>query len=238
MSYKSELILRVKKELAKQWKCDITDIDGDKNIFLVDEKQCYHMITFGRNILIRGNKELIDWTQEQQFASEEAKLIMESRNLFTIESKLRDYNKRLAGEHIRFLYENIVEIEEPQNGLRFELYDRDRIQELFEWKDFHNALNYKTDVIAVGAFDGDQLVALAGADNNMEPLWQIGIDTLLEYRKKGVAVYLVNRLTREILLRDKIPFYTTWAPNIASCRVAMNAGFFPAWLEYFTEDVK
>ncbi len=236
MPYKKQLIYKVKEELARHWGCDAVVIDSDKNEFIIDKKQFFNMCTFGKHILIRGNKDMITWVKEQEFVDKEAKVIMNSDSLYQVEDKLREYGKRLAGEHVRYLFENTIEIEEPKNGIRYETFKLDGIQELWKWKDFHNALNYKTDVIAVGAFDGDKLVALAGADNNMEPLWQIGIDTLPDYRGRGLAVYLVNRLAREIVQCDKIPFYTTWSPNIASCRVALSAGFFPAWLEYFVDE--
>jgi GNAT superfamily N-acetyltransferase len=234
---KKELCNTVKRELAKQWNCDIRAIDPEKNMYLEDGKQFFHMCTFGKNILIRGKKELCEWA-EDQFADKPAKEIMDSENLYKIERELREYGKRLAGEHLRFLFLDSALPEKPRIELRFEVIGPEGMKQLHQWKGFNNALNYKSDVIAVGAFDGDVLAALAGADNNMEPLWQIGIDTLPEYRQKGIAVYIVNLLAREIAGRGKIPFYTTWSPNLASCRVALSSGFFPAWLEYFTEDVK
>lgn len=237
MINKKELCNTVKKELARQWSCDVKALDPEKNIFLTDKKQFLHMCTFGKNILVRGRKEISKWVEEQ-FADKTAKEILNTDNLYIIESKLREYGKRLAGEHLRFLFLDNTVIEEPQTGLRFETIELEGMQELYQWKGYNNALNYKSDVIAVGAFDGDKLVALAGADNNMEPLWQIGIDTLPEYRQRGIAAYLVNRLAREIVAKGKIPFYTTWSPNLASCRVALSSGFIPVWLEYFAEDMK
>lgn len=237
MSYKNDMILRVKEELAKQWNCDSKIFDGGKNIFQEDQSKFFQMCTFGKNIYIRGNKEICEWA-ESKFASDEAKYIMNYDSLFQIEYKLREYGKRLRGEHIRFLYGGSVQVEEPQIGCSFKTFEQGDMPKLFRWKDFNNALNYNSDVIAIGAFDGDKLVALAGADNNMEPLWQIGIDTIPEYRQKGIAVYIVNRLAREIVAKGKIPFYTTWSANIASCRVALSAGLFPGWLEYYSEDIK
>lgn len=237
MLNKKELCGTVKIELAKHWDCDVNAIDPEKNTYIENEKQFLHMSTFGKNILVRGKKEICEWAKEQ-FQDKPAKEILNSDNLYRIENKLREHGKRLAGEHLRFLFLDNIIIEEPQIGLRFEVIELDRIQELYQWRGFDNALNYKSDVIAVGAFDGDKPVSLAGADNNMEPLWQIGIDTLPEYRQKGIAVYLVNRLAREITSKGKIAFYTTWSPNLASCRVALSSGFFPMWLEYFSEDVK
>jgi len=73
------------------------------------------------------------------------------------------------------------------------------------------------------------IIGMAGASADCEMMWQIGIDVLPDYRSKGLATALVARLAREILLRDKVPYYGTATGNIASQRVAYRAGFKPAW---------
>lgn len=53
---------------------------------------------------------------------------------------------------------------------------------------------------------------------------------LPEYRNYGLATYLVNALTIEILRRNIVPVYSTTACNIASQKVAYRAGYIPAWM--------
>ena len=84
---------------------------------------------------------------------------------------------------------------------------------LYANKKFDNALNNKDDVIAFGAYKNGELVALAGADNRLSDLWQIGIDTLPEHRGKGLATYLVKELAQEIKKRGKVPFYILMYDN-------------------------
>ncbi len=108
---------------------------------------------------------------------------------------------------------------------------------LYKNQGFDNALNYKNDVIAFGAYHENQLVALAGADDNLVNLWQIGIDTLPSYRNKGLACYLVKTLADEIEKRGALAYYTTWSPNIASTAVALKAGFLPTWVGYYAENI-
>ncbi|WP_276311538.1 GNAT family N-acetyltransferase [Paenibacillus montanisoli] len=74
------------------------------------------------------------------------------------------------------------------------------------------------------------MVGVAGASKTCAKLWQIGIEVLPEYRNLGLASYLVNRLTMEILERGEIPSYDVIASNIASQRVAHRLGYFPAWV--------
>lgn len=83
-----------------------------------------------------------------------------------------------------------------------------------------------------------ELVALAGTDDRMGDMWQMGIDTLPAFRGKGLGVYLVKTLAYEIVKRDAIPYYTTWSPNIASTAIALKVGFFPAWVGYYAVNIK
>jgi predicted GNAT family acetyltransferase len=71
---------------------------------------------------------------------------------------------------------------------------------------------------------------MAGASNDCAMMWQIGMDVLPGYRNKGLAAYLVNWLTLEVINRGYIPYYGTAASNIASQRVAHRAGYCPAWV--------
>ncbi len=87
------------------------------------------------------------------------------------------------------------------------------------------------DVLGIGAYDGDTLVGLAGCSADCDSMWQIGIDVLPEYRRKGIAAALTSRLAVEILKRDKIPFYCCAWCNLASARNAVASGFRPAWTE-------
>lgn len=87
------------------------------------------------------------------------------------------------------------------------------------------------DVLGVGAYDGDKLVGLAGCSADCEQMWQIGIDVLPDYRKRGIAAALTSQLAIEILKHNKIPFYCCAWCNLPSARNAVKAGFRPAWTE-------
>ncbi len=61
-------------------------------------------------------------------------------------------------------------------------------------------------------------------------MWSIGIDVLPEYRNNGLAAYLVNALTFEILQQEIVRVYSTTSSNIASQKVGYRAGYMPAWM--------
>lgn len=87
------------------------------------------------------------------------------------------------------------------------------------------------DVLGVGAYDGDRLVGLAACSADCGDMWQIGVDVLPEYRRRGIASALTSALTKGIIGRNKVPFYCTAWSNIRSARNAVKSGFAPAWVE-------
>ncbi|MBR3268102.1 MAG: GNAT family N-acetyltransferase [Oscillospiraceae bacterium] len=87
------------------------------------------------------------------------------------------------------------------------------------------------DVLGVGAYDGGRLIGLAGCSADCAEMYQIGIDVLPEYRRRGIAATLTSRLALEILNKDKVPFYCCAWCNLPSARNAVRSGFRPAWTE-------
>ena len=87
------------------------------------------------------------------------------------------------------------------------------------------------DVLGVGAYEDGGLIGLAGCSADCAEMWQIGVDVLPAYRRKGVASALTSRLALEILARDKVPFYCCAWSNVRSGRNAIRSGFAPAWVE-------
>ena len=100
-----------------------------------------------------------------------------------------------------------------------------------QWSNALCAQRRELDVLAAGAFDGETLVGLAGCSADCGTMWQIGIDVLPAYRRRGIAAALTSRLALEILRRDRIPFYCAAWSNLKSVRNALRSGFRPAWVE-------
>ena len=100
-----------------------------------------------------------------------------------------------------------------------------------EWSNALCEKRRELDVLAVGAYDGARLVGLAGCSADCESMWQIGVDVLPGYRRRGVAAALTSRLAAETLARGKVPFYCAAWSNIKSVRNAVKCGFVPAWAE-------
>ena len=94
----------------------------------------------------------------------------------------------------------------------------------------------RADVLGVGAYDGDNLIGLAGCSADCESMYQIGVDVLPEYRRMGIASALTSRLALEVLALGKVPFYCAAWSNIKSVRNALRCGFRPAWVQLTAKD--
>lgn len=94
------------------------------------------------------------------------------------------------------------------------------------------------DVLGVGAYDQGKLVGLAGCSADCSDMWQIGVDVLPDYRRRGIASVLTAILAKEILKHGKVPFYCSAWSNIRSVRNAVKSGFIPAWVEMTAKPIR
>ncbi len=100
-----------------------------------------------------------------------------------------------------------------------------------QWSNCLSFNDKERDVLAVGAYDNSRLIGLAGCSADCEMMYQIGVDVLPEYRRKGIASAVTSRLALEVLTLGKVPFYCAAWSNIKSVRNAVKSGFRPAWVE-------
>jgi len=100
-----------------------------------------------------------------------------------------------------------------------------------EWSNALCENRKELDVLGVGAYQNGELIGLAACSADCDTMWQIGVDVLPKYRRKGIASAVTSRLALEILERGKVPFYCCAWSNIKSARNAIKSGFRPAWAE-------
>ena len=80
-----------------------------------------------------------------------------------------------------------------------------------------------------------EMCAVAGATDNGEYLWELGINSFSDGHGYGVA--LIAEISRKVIYMGKVPFYNTELSHIASLRVALKAGFVPGFCELRSEKV-
>lgn len=124
------------------------------------------------------------------------------------------------------------------NNFEFRIVEQSEIHSFYKYKGLTNALQYNEEsltpeILAVSAFNNGEFCGIVCATKDSEKMCQIGVDVLPQYRNKGIATVLVNKITFELLNRNLIPYYFTDNSNIASQKTAVRAGYFPAWSHCF-----
>ena len=229
-----EAMALVRRELAPRWGLPAETLMGAGVTLVPAEDVYFHMATFGDRTLVRAGRELYGWCAET-LAGVSPDGLMDGETLYQVERKLRRHRHRLAGEHVRYVYVGGEAVPRPER-YAYRLFELGDMAALYRYPGFQSALNYRRDVLALGAFEGEALVALAGADDlTGARLWQIGIDVRDGSRRAGLAAYLVRQLAEAVIGRGALPFYTTWSANLGATLTALRAGFLPGWVEYFAE---
>ena len=147
--------------------------------------------------------------------------------------ELNKYGYALTQTHHMFLLCKQFEIAKDYS---VKWFYGDEIHQFYGDERFPNAISseYKPerpDRIVVCAYDGEEIMGMAGCSEDAPHWQQIGIDVILKYRSKGVGTYLVTLLKNKIMEHGDIPFYGTSVSNYHSWNIALNCGFKPTWLE-------
>ena len=190
-----------------------------------------NLVSYGSNIVAASSEETAELVSEY-IGRYDFYHCFETPNMHWL-------NERLAqkGHSICFMAEyylpDMNRIPEIDSGFDQRILEQQDFGELYlpEWSNALCEDRKELDVLGVGAYDGDKLVGLAGCSADCEDMWQIGVDVLPDYRRRGIASGLTSRLAKEIITRGKVPFYCSAWSNIRSVRNAVKSGFIPAWVE-------
>ena len=193
------------------------------------------LVSYGNNVVASVSPEFYEIT-EKYINSYPVEHLFETPNLHVLNDALA-----VKGQKICFMAEYFLPDIDALYSLKNEnicRYDirvltQDDFKELYlpQWSNALCEKRKELDVLGVGAYDGDELVGLAGCSADCDNMWQIGIDVLKKYRRQGIASTLTRRLAIEILNRGKVPFYCAAWSNVKSIRNAIKSGFRPAWVE-------
>lgn len=195
----------------------------------------FEMVTLGQGAVITADKSLHPalrkWAEGRT-----GHWLFEHPNLMEMVPLLNSYGYELFQTlHLYLPKEEIVPAPLPE-GFRLEWLDQEALRAFPARADWPNALQgeedgSRPDVMALAAYDGDTLAAMAGASADCGTMRQIGVDTSSAYRGKGLGSALVKTLAAKVLESGKLPFYNTSLSNLHSQNIALNCGFFPAAVE-------
>ena len=196
-----------------------------------------NLISYGNNIVASGDEKILDFAKYyiDKYPIEHC---FETPNLHVLNDELLKHGHKICFMAQYFLPD--MNALKPLNcEYEVRLLESDDFRHFYkpEWS---NALSDKRrhlDMLAVGAYDGGELIGLAGASADCDTMWQIGVDVLPEYRRKGVASALTSTLAFDVAARGKVPFYCCAWSNIGSVRNAIKSGFVPSWVEMTAKSV-
>lgn len=190
-----------------------------------------NLVSYGNNIVASVDKS-IEKIVYEYINTYQIEHCFETPNMHILNDKLQQFNMSICFMAEYFL-PNIQNIRPLLCNYELKVLKPEQFSNLY-LKEWGNALCKKRknlDVLAVGAFEKNKLIGLAGCSADCNTMWQIGVDVLPQYRRKGIASALTSRLACEILKNGKIPFYCAAWSNLKSVRNAIKSGFLPAWVE-------
>lgn len=197
-----------------------------------------NMVTYGSNIVASVSPACRRYAEEY-LGSYEIIHCFETPNLYALNSALAPHGLAVCFMAEYFLPDvNALKPCEVPAGITLRLLAPPDFGELYTdaWSNALCRKRRKLDMLGIGAYDGGTLIGLAACSADCDSMWQIGIDVLPAWRRRGIASALTSRLALEILSRGKVPFYCCAWCNIASARNAVKSGFRPAWAEMTVKD--
>ncbi|MGH2458800.1 MAG: GNAT family N-acetyltransferase [Chloroflexota bacterium] len=129
-----------------------------------------------------------------------------------------------------------LRVADAPDDVEIAVVDDAGIPRLYRYTGFRNALSYRIDtprpdVVATVATRAGEILGIAAASADCDRLWQIGVDVVAAAGGRGIGRALVSRLTREVLRRGRIPYYSTTVSNLRSRGLAQSVGYRPCWVE-------
>ncbi len=196
-----------------------------------EEPIACNLVSYGNNIVASVRDEYRGIIEEY-IGKFEFFHCFETPNLYWLNDRLEPFGQKVCFMAEYFLPDT-KRLERLSCGLELKVLEQADFAELYlpEWSNALCEKRKQLDVLGVGAYDHGRLVGLAGCSADCDTMWQIGIDVLPEYRRRGIASALTSNLAVECLLRDKVPFYCCAWSNIRSAGNAYKSGFSPAWAE-------
>ena len=182
-------------------------------------------------LLFTGREDIIARCREL-YSGANAPWFMEAGNLAALNRELAVFGAQIR--HARPFFVNATTAPVPELDFDVIRYRSAQIEQFRGDERFGNAYGFcetAPDMLGVAAMRDGHILGMAGVSADSPLLWQIGIDVLPEARGQGVAAALVSHIRNDVLAEGRLPYYGTSISHLASQRVALRAGFRPAWFE-------
>ena len=241
---REEIFSIAMRQSAVDWSCSEEDFRRDTHVIVesgpaadagryMKLPHICSLITYGGNIVAACRKDLIPEVSAFVNGAEKHFGCFETPAIYALNLILEKANARVNGMHEYFLPDPdlVFGTDLPCPYETRELHPEDFAGlYLPEWSNALCSDRKELDMLGVGAYDGGKLIGFAGCSADCPEMWQIGIDVLPEYRQRGIASALTNRLARAVFERGKVPFYGAAWSNVRSVKNGIRSGFRPAWV--------
>ena len=198
-------------------------------------KACFLKIAVvNGKLLVSGACEIMDWCREN-YGTACAPWFFEAKNLRGLNDRLRVSGWQIETVHPFFIAERPSETDSSGYELRW--FRGEEIECFHGDARFDEAFVFcpdAPDLLGVAALRDGEILGMAGASGDSPTMWQIGINVMPGAEKAGIGTMLVTLLKNEILRGGILPYYGTSMSHLASQRLALAAGFVPAWAELIT----
>ena len=220
--------------------CDPADFTREDHVFTISRPHpaarkylplpfgC-DLTSYGPNVVAQTSPECAEAVREYLRRVDKSHC-METPGIHLLDTLLAPFGLKTCFQAMYFL-PDVEALGEKSCEYELKILGPEDFRELYlpQWSNALCEERRELDVLGVGAWDGERLVGLAACSADCDAMWQIGVDVLPEYRRRGIAAALTSRLALEILARGKVPFYCAAWCNLTSVRNAVRCGFRPAW---------
>jgi len=232
------------RQLAIDFCTDVDSVLSKENIFteykriegrrIFQERECFLKVAVvNGKILASGKKNIIEWVRDK-YKNGNGAWFMDMECLHELEEGLSNFGCRIGQAHPFYIATNQSDVETKDYDIR--VFVGKELEQFRGDERFGEAFIFDVlpkDEIGVGAYKNGKVLGMAGATSDSDMMWQIGINVMPEAEGLGIGTMLVSIIKNEILSRGKLPFYGTSMSHTASQRVALAAGFTPAWAELY-----
>lgn len=201
-----------------------------------------NFVYYGQTLVAIVNQELKHYIAKFcQNNKDEIYRVFDAPQITALNNELEKHDKCIA--HLaEYFLPDVTYTPILNNEITTVLLEGDELLTLYDDKRFPMALAYtrepgRRDEIAIAAYVNGEIAGIAGASNDCDSMWQIGIDVLKEYRHQKIAATLTYLLSKEILKKGIVPFYCCAWSNMASKNTARKAGFKHGWVELTAKDI-
>lgn len=229
--------------------CEPSDFLREDNVFTISrthpEARKYlplpfgcDLVSYGRNVVAQTSPECAEAVRKYLGRVDTAHC-METPAIHLLDELLEPHGLKTCFLAEYFL-PDVERLREFPCDYELRVLCQEDVRELYlpQWSNALCEARKELDVLGVGAYDGEKLVGLAGCSADCADMYQIGVDVLPAYRRRGIAAAVTSRLALEVLKLGKVPFYCAAWCNLTSVRNALRCGFRPAWTELTARSIE